>query len=548
MTIRTVRGQASNLRRRFVATCLGSTLLCAAAASAQSVPTVLFSNLSSDPSSSVPLPMGADPLSFTNFVRPYVSPNGQHWAMVAGNPGSASRNILLVGSVPGIGLGGGGHAGAAASTRTVIVAGQAVPMTAGWLPGETFETFKRNISINNAGQLAFSTNTSNLTSADEVLVRMEPLMTGVDPTFTVLAREGDGAFGLTGDGVTFGSSIDSVTLQQDGTVSFYSSLGGTVSSADNTAIWFGQTLVARKGVTAPPGQFDDPPAVLTELRDTRYYRSPDGGSWVEGITLGTDTSRDRAVMVNGTVVAQEGTILAGSGFDFPVGTNASGLGEINMGMDGAWFLRGLNPDISQYWVARNGDPIAVVGDPVTPCASEFWSIRTFTPAVFYTNIANGAGDYVVGGATDILDENFSGVLVLNGQSIVLRSNDPVDLDGDGVVESNVFIRNFFFDDTALTNDLKLFVVVGLKDEFDVQIGKALLIKQLVRPCTADQTGDGTVDLADLVSFLSDWTPNIGLTGQCVAGDLNGDEVVDLADLVLFLTEWTPLIGGDCTPV
>ncbi len=513
-------------------------------AEAQSVPTVLFSNIASDLSSSVPLPNGSDPLVFSNFARPYVSPNGQHWAMVAGSPGSASRNILLVGSVAGI-SGSAGSSGAAQSTTTVIVNGQSAPTGAGWVVGETFETIRRNISLNDSGRVAFSANTSNLTSADEVLVRLEPLSSSEAPVLVPLLREGDDAFDLAADGVTFGGTLDSVTLAQDGEVSFYSSLSGAVSSADNTAIWFGQTLVARKGVTVPAGQVDVPGVVLSELRDTRYYRSPNALTWVEGITLSTDLSRDRGVMVNGTVVAQEGSILAGSGFDFPVGTNAAGLGEINMGMDGAWFLRGLNPASAQYFVARNGEPVAVVGGAVTPCASEFWSSRVATPAVFYTTIGNGVGDYIVGGASDTLDERFSGVMVLNGRSIVLRSNDPVDLDGDGVAEPNVFIRNFFFDDAALTPDLKLLVVVALKDEFDNQTGKALLIKQLRRSCVADQNDDGNVDLLDLLEFNAAWSQNLGLGGDCLGGDVNADGNVDLLDLIGFLGEWSPAIGVGC---
>ncbi|MBX3385168.1 MAG: hypothetical protein KF768_01210 [Phycisphaeraceae bacterium] len=512
---------------------------------AQSLPTVLFSNLAGDPSLAVPVEVGGSPLNFSNFVRPYVSPNGAHWAMVAGSPGSASRNILLVG--PTSGLGAGGNAGAFASTRAVIVAGQPAPGDPPWVNGEVFETIRRNLSVNNAGQVAFSANTSNVTSADEVVVRMGPLMPGEPPAFTLVAREGSPAFGLGGDGVTFGATLDSVSMTHGGVVSFYSTLGGT-TTALNTAIWFGETLVARKGETVPGGQVDDPGAVINELRDTRYYRSADGTRWVEGVTLATDASRDRAIVVDGEVVMQEGSILSGSGFDFPIGTHSSGgIGETNMGMDGSWFVRGVNSAINQYWVTRNGSTVATVGDPLTPCDFEHWSIRPFTPAVYFTSIGNGVGDYIVGGASDVFDERLSGVLVLNGRSVVLRSNDPVDLDGDGIAEPNVFIRNFFFDDAALTPDLKLLVVVNLKDELDVQIGKALLIKQLTRPCMADMNADGVIDLADLLDFLSGWGTNLGQVGECLDGDANGDGVVDLADLLDFLGQWSPALGGGCPP-
>jgi hypothetical protein len=54
-------------------------------------------------------------------------------------------------------------------------------------------------------------------------------------------------------------------------------------------------------------------------------------------------------------------------------------------------------------------------------------------------------------------------------------------------------------------------------------------------CTADVTGDGMVDLDDLLTVIMDW----GCTGIC-QGDVNGDNVVDVVDLADLIREW-----GDC---
>lgn len=60
-------------------------------------------------------------------------------------------------------------------------------------------------------------------------------------------------------------------------------------------------------------------------------------------------------------------------------------------------------------------------------------------------------------------------------------------------------------------------------------------------------GDGMIDLADLVSFLTLWQPNIGHPDPngLADGDYLVDNVVDLADLIKFLECWQPNIGVPC---
>lgn len=51
-------------------------------------------------------------------------------------------------------------------------------------------------------------------------------------------------------------------------------------------------------------------------------------------------------------------------------------------------------------------------------------------------------------------------------------------------------------------------------------------------CAADATGDGNVDVADMVAVISSWGPCEG----CPA-DLSGDDQVDVADLTMVITNW-----------
>jgi hypothetical protein len=67
------------------------------------------------------------------------------------------------------------------------------------------------------------------------------------------------------------------------------------------------------------------------------------------------------------------------------------------------------------------------------------------------------------------------------------------------------------------------------------IGWGLTITRASTPvepcCDADLSGDGTVDVVDLLQVLSAWgTPD---------GDVTGDGVTDVADLLAILADWGP---------
>jgi hypothetical protein len=52
------------------------------------------------------------------------------------------------------------------------------------------------------------------------------------------------------------------------------------------------------------------------------------------------------------------------------------------------------------------------------------------------------------------------------------------------------------------------------------------------PCTGDATGDGTVDVTDLLAVLAEWN----CQAACAA-DVTGDDRVDVSDLLAVLGDW-----------
>ena len=55
-------------------------------------------------------------------------------------------------------------------------------------------------------------------------------------------------------------------------------------------------------------------------------------------------------------------------------------------------------------------------------------------------------------------------------------------------------------------------------------------------CPADVTGDGVVNVSDLLAVLSAWGPCAGCPE-----DINGDGVVNITDLLEVLASWGPCV-------
>ncbi len=492
---------------------------------------VLYSTLSTSPTSQIP---GAAPGTlFSGFRRPYPSPDGTRWIMAASNGSASAFNLLLLGN---------GNTATAA-----ILPGAVTP----WNPATNFVTFKRNAGINNAGQWAIGTTDNSGSTTDTLIIKDLAAGGGI----VVHAREGDPAFGALGSGgALFGSSLDSTSIDNTGLVSFYSTLQNTVAgSADNAALWYGASAIAQKGVTEPGNQPIGDNSLIASFRDNRYYRSPDGTTYIEGGQLSGSTARDQIVFVNDDIVAQE-SITFVSDCSQALGNSSAGLGETNMGQGGDWFFRGNCGVFSggaaeKFWVMRNGPLVAEENQPIVPCSGERWARRSFTPNCFFTSIGDSAHNYLVAGASDIDDETFSGVAVLNGRRVVMRSNDPVDLDGNGLLDDNVYIRNFRPDDAFITPppNRRLFVVVDLKDTQAVgnSIGAALVIKRIWDVCPADFNDNGEIATDDLFGYLDVWFVNDGMTDPCVPGDIDGVPGVNSSDLFLFLDLWFAQSGTQC---
>jgi len=262
-------------------------------------------------------------------------------------------------------------------------------------------------------------------------------------------------------GNVYDDFLDSCVLLADGTSGFSADgVDGTVAAGEDELLILGSTILVQSGVTVPPGQAGGGSEFMETLDFGDFWVTPDGSDWlVQGDLTGPFDSDD-VVLVNGNVVLQEGSVIPGSGFPFPI--DNIGIVGVHMDPGGNWFARGNNDTSEQDWIVRNGAVIATLGDPIFSGAAEAWDDAAFGDC-FFLHVGNSQGDYVIGGVTDNQDSLRNGVLVLNGTTEVCREGDPLDLDGNGLLDDDAFVNTFGNDDGYLADDGLFYMVITIRD-------------------------------------------------------------------------------------
>jgi uncharacterized repeat protein (TIGR01451 family) len=490
--------------------------------------TALLTNIASLANSEVPGLPGVR-FSSTGFERPYRSHNGQWFVLLADTDAATSEDqVLLVSNPSGV---------ISVGARE----GQFGP------DGFNWGVMDNIVSINDSGQYVFSTNTTGPTVADEVVVMWDGTQ------FLHPIVEGNL---MPNNFYNWGTTNGSATIQNDGTISVQTNLQGATTATDTAVVRAnGEIIVAQEGITIPTGQPDGANFTVKSFDSGStdgqgFFLSADGAHHLWTGAVNDATSQDRVVVVDGAVVLQENQIIPGSNFNSPVGST---IAFAFMETNGDWFAYGSNVDGSD-WAIRNGSVLATNFQPITPGTFETWSDATFSQ-LFFLLAGNNRGDYVIGGTTDSPDPLANAVIVLNGQTVLARENDPVDADGNGVFDDGLFIRSFR-DDYAFLTDTDLYVVVTLRATptakgcitQDPDLGQALIripLPPTGPTCgTADFDGDGDVGTdADIEAFFSCLAGNCCDTCHPGGADFDGDgDSGTDADIEAF---FRVLSGGNC---
>ena len=491
--------------------------MCTAAAAWAAPPQVIYSTIASSPTSNVPGIAGA---RFQSFSRPYRSDNTRFWIMRADTDLAATQDgVILKGS---------GLSGAA-----ILQEGDATH----WAPlTQTIESFREQMGINDDGHYAFSVNLggSAPTTADEMIVQY----TG---TFSIVAQEGGPVPGIAGE--AYGTTLDSVSITNADVVAFRAPLtiGGQPDATDEFLI-LGGAVLAQEGVHIPAGLFGGPQA--WDNFDAEDFTVSANGAWIaQGDVLG-DTTRDKVVARNGTVVMQEGRTHA----DLPAPFDAILAAEIAMAPEGSWMARGETTNDLEDFVIHDGEVVVRTGSLVPfGFPGENFSEAIFDPT-FFSIASNGFGHFLYGGVTDYVDPNRNAVLVWNDEMLFLREGDGVDVNGDGLANDGAVISVFNNDDVFVGDDGWVYFTADLQaSNGSGPLGQAYL-RVLAPICRGDMNCDGIVDFFDIdplvLAFSFPGGVDYPLDCYWLAGDCDEDGDVDFFDIDPFVNR----LGQPCIPI
>ncbi len=486
---------------------------------------VIYSEITGDPTALVPTGVvdlvGNPAVTEWDSISTFsVSPDGTTW-LVDGSSDldSTIDDVLVINS--------------GMSAMTFAQQGQQVP---GELAGTAYSFFGNNFTFNNNNDFAYGASVT--APVDEDLIFS--VIGGVQST---TVRESDPALGLEdGNGPFFsaqlGNSMNSEHLLDDGTVGFYASNITDIGSDFDEALMYSSfgssTAFVQAGIDTVAGEN------VEGFTFDSFRTTPDGLNWLARIDVGPDfLNNEQTLVVNDVLILRENTNF--------MGIDVVNISNARLLPNGDWFARGTDT-LSDDWAISNGTILARTGDSVAGGA-ETWGDTILGVA------GNTAGDYVISGNTSDPDTAFDNVIALNGTTIVVREGDPVDLDGNGMFDDNVFIGRgntttsaFGADDLHLTDDGMLYFIALLRDSegndlgSGGSIGDAFLvvdISNLIGGCSTidgDVDGDGDADGADVQGAVDCILSAGAMGGQCDCLDYDMSGVSDLGDINDFVAD------------
>jgi hypothetical protein len=510
---------------------------------AQAQISVIFSNVASSTTSDIPgTAFKFDNGSGSQFDRPFVAQNGNNFLLVASYDVGATETdneIIVVGTLSPF------------SAALVVREGTALPFDG----TANFGTFVRtHADINNDGSFAFSCDTTAPTTADEMIVRYNALTT----TWDAPVREGQPhAFPsvLTIPSLNWGGVNSDANILADGSIAGRAStFTGTGGSTKQILFTLGTTpaILGETDVTVVAGQLVAPTTQTLDAWTTtdRFRMSDDGLAWIGRGDLNVTTTSDDFIIVNGSIVAQEGAAIPGSGILTNVGVISGDAGSNVISHNGSHYayrvaLADGSLATATDVVIKNGLPAAQTDQPIFVGATELFNDDAAAggfSTTFFLNAINNNGDIVVGGTTNASDVNANAVLVFNNSVVIAREGDPVDINGNGINDDNAFIDVFNNDDCFLTDSGQFVFQADLQDALGVALSAQALLTISVPICNdLDFNNDGVFpDNQDLIDFIDVFGGATCPTASCDDLDINGDGIFpDNFDI----TKYIELFGG-----
>ncbi len=446
----------------------------AAAQGLSDLTTVIYTEIVGSPTSIIP----SDPTTPIDIIgRPAVSPDGNHWMIsVSVNTGASTDDQRLM--IDG----------------NLVVAEGTSPA---WVPvGRNLGFFDTKYNVLNSGAFGFGSDLDGGTLDDDIMVSSDGL-----GGFTLHAQENMQITGAPAGWLA--DNMDSAHLTTGGFAYVTDNVDGGPPVGMDDMVIFNNSIFLQAGVDAPAGQLTGGTDTWENFDFADLFFNADGTSYLlQGDLAGT--TDDDVIVVNGTVVVQEGFPIPGGDPTLVVGPN--GIFGVFMSPSGDWMARGdyAAPDVD--WVLLNGVEVSRQGNPIFAGSTELFD------SFFFVNTTNNVGDYIIGGSSDGPTTS-DAVLVLNNERVILREGDAIDVDGNGIYDDDAFINFLGTDDTVLTDDGRVFVNGGLETSTGSSLGDFFMILEL------DMGAVGTVfcDPMDVNSTGLPTTMRASLTGALGTG-------------------------------
>lgn len=397
------------------------------------------------------------------------SPNGNYWALLCDTTPPSNVELQLLVRGTGDSLGG---------SICLLRQGELTSFDsiAHW------GSFGNILSINDDGVAAITNLLQAPPESDMIVARSGP---GV----VLFAREGTQFAGMS-SGITTGTILSSPQIGDSGVVTFCAAglVGMPAGSPTKYVFSHGTSLTqgtvfAASDVTVPLGQFTGSSESVASLTTNNMRCSADGLTTLYQATLRGSGATNHVMVYGGVVVVQRGFPLPSAPFTNPVSLFITETGASCLSSNGNHYafrgfcLNGLD------WVYRDGEVMGYTGGPIVPGSSELFSEAVYG-RTFFMSLVNNYGTTIVGGYTNNPDSHHRQVLIQNGTQEILRQGDPIDLDGDGLAEDNVYIGTFDLDSSALSNTGQLMFTATLVDLAGNFVGKALVSMQVESPPTS----------------------------------------------------------------
>ncbi len=360
-----------------------------------------------------------------------VSPEGHHALIAATDDFLGARLVLMV------------------DGQTLLFEGGPAP----WAPGELIDGLGNgSVDINRSGLLGLLGFTDGPSATSDYIL-------SYDGGWQIVAQAGGPVTAVPGATYNGFSGQSALAIDDHGALAYEASISG---GSFGIGLFHGGIVLARGGVDAPTGQLTGNSDAYTAFRNGHEVRlSPDGSRWATVAYL----TYPMVLAVDNAVVVQENYAIPGSGSS----TLAWDQFAVSFDTANRWYGTGrfLPTNSNDRWAVRDGSFLARTGDETYPGSGYDWG----DDIEFVTG--DGYGDSYVGGDYHIPPYSVGRVIVKNGTEPLLESGGPIDMDGNGLFDDNVFLQSVSSFGRA-TDDGSLYTVVLAHDASSNQYGNVFL--------------------------------------------------------------------------